>query len=500
MRSHGFFSFLSAVFLSFLVMGASASASEAGRVMIVFDGSGSMWAQIEGKTRIEIARETLTEVMATLPDDLEVGLIAYGHREKGNCADIETIISPARGTGQSISQAVGRITPRGKTPLSEAVKQAAEALKYTESKATVILITDGIETCNMDPCALGNELARLGVDFTTHVVGFAMSREEGQQVACLAENTGGRYFLASNAGELSTALGNAVRASAASPEEVKEARGEASATLELLSEEVRIGEEMQVAWTGPNLANDYIDIVKKGETATTGELSYAYTAYGSPATLRAPGEPGVYDIRYVWDHDGQRDVIATLELEVLDSDVAIIAPQNVVAGSYFIVEWKGPNQPNDYIDVVTRGYTEAMGEIAYAYTQNGNPSEMQAPIDAGAYDIRYILEAPDGRTVLITVPLEVTPTNATLSFPPSVGAGQPISVFWTGPNARNDYVDIVEEGNNEPFGELAYFYTANVEEAGEMIAPETPGRYEVRYILEGPDRRAILARAPLIVE
>ena len=81
----------------------------------------------------------------------------------------------------------------GKTPLSAAVKQAAEALKYTEDKATVILITDGLETCEADPCALGKELEQSGVDFTAHVVGFGLTAEEGKQVACLAENTGGKY-------------------------------------------------------------------------------------------------------------------------------------------------------------------------------------------------------------------------------------------------------------------------------------------------------------------
>ena len=81
----------------------------------------------------------------------------------------------------------------GKTPLSAAVKQAAEALRYTEDKATVVLITDGLETCNADPCALGKELEQSGVDFTAHVVGFGLTADEGRQVACLAENTGGKY-------------------------------------------------------------------------------------------------------------------------------------------------------------------------------------------------------------------------------------------------------------------------------------------------------------------
>ena len=67
----------------------------------------------------------------------------------------------------------------GKTPLTEAVRQAASTLKSTEAKATVILITDGIETCEADPCALGAELEASGVDFTAHVVGFGLTAEEG---------------------------------------------------------------------------------------------------------------------------------------------------------------------------------------------------------------------------------------------------------------------------------------------------------------------------------
>jgi len=136
----------------------------ADKVAIVFDGSGSMWGQIEGRTKIEIARDAMTNVLGTLPADLELGLFAYGHREKGNCADIELIVPPATGTGAAIKAATDRITPKGKTPLSASVRQAAETMRFTEDKATVVLVTDGIETGNADPCALGNELARLGVN------------------------------------------------------------------------------------------------------------------------------------------------------------------------------------------------------------------------------------------------------------------------------------------------------------------------------------------------
>lgn len=189
-----------------LVLWTASLAVAADRAIIVLDASGSMWGQIDGKPKVEIARETLRTVLQSVPADLELGLMAYGHREKGSCEDIELIVPPQPGTAGAITAAADAMKFLGKTPLSAAVKQAAEALKYTEDKATVILITDGIETCNGDPCALGKELESAGIDFTAQVVGFGLTAEEGRQVACLAENTGGKYFQASDAAGLTEAL------------------------------------------------------------------------------------------------------------------------------------------------------------------------------------------------------------------------------------------------------------------------------------------------------
>ena len=185
------------------------------KAVIVLDASGSMWGRIEDKTKIEVARETLGQVLKTVPDTLDLGLVVYGHRQKGACSDIQEIVAPAPGTREAITQAVSDLNPKGKTPIADSVKMAAESLKYTEDKATVIVITDGIETCNADPCALASELEKTGVDFTAHVIGFGLSEEEGRKVACLAENTGGKYLQAGNADELSGAL---VETVAAAPE------------------------------------------------------------------------------------------------------------------------------------------------------------------------------------------------------------------------------------------------------------------------------------------
>lgn len=196
---------------------SSVASTAADRAIVVLDASGSMWGQIDGRPKLEIARETLRSVLQTLPADLELGLMAYGHREKGNCEDIELIVPPAAGTGPAIVAAAEGMKFLGKTPLTAAVRQAAEALRYTEDKATVVLITDGLETCNADPCAVGSELEQSGVDFTAHVVGFGLTAEEGRQVACLAENTGGKYIQASDAKALEDALVETVVAAAPEP-------------------------------------------------------------------------------------------------------------------------------------------------------------------------------------------------------------------------------------------------------------------------------------------
>ncbi|TPI68692.1 VWA domain-containing protein [Mesorhizobium sp. B2-8-9] len=189
----------------------------ANKVIIILDASGSMWAQIDGKPKLEIARESLRTVLQSVPADDEIGFMAYGHRTKGSCDDIELIVPPQAGSASAISSAADSMKFLGKTPLTAAVKQAAEALKYTEDKATVVLITDGLETCGGDPCALGKELKESGVDFTADVVGFGLTADEGKQIACLAENTGGKYIQASDEKALQEALVETVTAPAPTP-------------------------------------------------------------------------------------------------------------------------------------------------------------------------------------------------------------------------------------------------------------------------------------------
>lgn len=209
--------FARSVAAAILLLSMTTFGFAANKVIIILDASGSMWAQIDGKPKLEIARESLRTVLQSVPADDEIGFMAYGHREKGSCDDIQLIVPPQAGSASAISAAADSLKFLGKTPLTAAVKQAAEALKYTEDKATVVLITDGLETCGGDPCALGKKLEASGVDFTADVVGFGLTADEGKQIACLADNTGGKYIQASDEKALQEALVETVAAPAPAP-------------------------------------------------------------------------------------------------------------------------------------------------------------------------------------------------------------------------------------------------------------------------------------------
>ncbi len=195
------------IFATFCMFNVTAQA-DTRNTIIVFDASGSMWGQIDGKSKIEIARDAFNNLENNWQSTNDnIGLIAYGHNRKGDCSDIEMLVDPKVGNINRVSKAISTLRPKGKTPLSDAVKMAAQKLKYQEEKATVILFSDGIETCNADPCALSTELTADGIDFTAHVIGFAITKsKDRQQLQCIAENSGGQYFDTNNANELGVAL------------------------------------------------------------------------------------------------------------------------------------------------------------------------------------------------------------------------------------------------------------------------------------------------------
>ena len=198
----------------FLFSGAPADAQDRGQVMLVLDGSGSMWGQVGGEHKIVIARDTMEQVISEWDPNQPMGLITYGHRRTGDCSDIELLQSVGPVDRDTLIKTVRGINPLGKTPLADSILFAGANMNLVQGRTSIVLVTDGLETCDENPCLAAQALENLGADFTAHVIGFDVSTEEFEELSCIAETTGGKLLRANSATELLTALLEVTQATA----------------------------------------------------------------------------------------------------------------------------------------------------------------------------------------------------------------------------------------------------------------------------------------------
>ena len=455
--------------------------------IIILDASGSMWGQIEGTAKITIAKQVLMEFIRGLPSSMKVGLMVYGHRRKGDCSDIELVIPPGRSAPERFKAALDRIRPKGKTPLSASVKEAAKVLDYRKNRAAVILLTDGLETCSMDPCLEAEKLASQGVDFTIHVIGFDVSRADRARLRCMADRTGGLFMPASDAEGLKEAFISAANQVCREPRPVIEQPPEAELSA---PDEVMAGSWFKVEWTGPDSRNDYIALSSVG-SPDTDHLSYAYTRRGSPAELRAPADPGQYEIRYVHAHSGK--ALARRPIKVTPVKAEISAPERAETGSTIQVKWKGPGYDDDLITLALPD-SPWHENSSYAYVFHGNTLTLNAPAVPGRYEIRYI-QGQSGR-ILAKRQIEVVQAEAGLEAPDEAPAGSVVEVKWKGPGNDWDFISIARPGD-EPMERIEYEMARHGNPL-RLKMPAEPGDYELRYVLAGDEER-IIARRPIKV-
>jgi len=179
-------------------------------IIFIYDASGSMWGQLQGKTKMEIAASVLTSSIKELPENQNIGLVAYGHRKKGDCLDVETLVAMDNSSKSKISTAIDNIKPLGKTPLALSAKKVIDQLRSSKEKATIILITDGIESCDGNICDVVAAAKKEGIDFKLHIVGFGLKSQETKQLKCAAKAGEGNYYDAADASGLSIAMSEVV--------------------------------------------------------------------------------------------------------------------------------------------------------------------------------------------------------------------------------------------------------------------------------------------------
>lgn len=194
-------------FLLLLGAGAIFGQDEASNpIIFITDASGSMWQKVGGEFKISLAREVLGELVGDMPANQAIGLVAYGHRAKGDCEDIESLLPLTNQDKAAFTQALEGLNPLGMTPLAQSARQVIQQLADQQQSATIILLTDGMETCEGDLCEVVEAAKAAGVDFVMHIVGFDLGDADRAPLECAARAGEGLYLDASDKDQLAVAL------------------------------------------------------------------------------------------------------------------------------------------------------------------------------------------------------------------------------------------------------------------------------------------------------
>lgn len=201
---------LAACSINTMALCAPAFAEPQKNVMFVLDASNSMWGQIDGKPKIEIAKSVLKELAGNMPIDVKMGLVSYGHRfdrKLNECDDMEQMNPIGHFSAVEADNSFSFITPKGQTPIAATLEATGEWMAEQNGQDnTLVLISDGLESCDGDPCAAASALKEAGITTKIHVVGFDLSESQRAKLQCISDNGNGKIFAANDATGMKKAL------------------------------------------------------------------------------------------------------------------------------------------------------------------------------------------------------------------------------------------------------------------------------------------------------
>ncbi|MEZ5854227.1 MAG: hypothetical protein R3D67_05555 [Hyphomicrobiaceae bacterium] len=190
-----------------------AQASEPPTLMVIFDGSGSMWGTLEGDRRSKLAmtRDALKESLGLLPQQTRIGLASFGYRRSGDCSDAGVLLKPEKLDVDRFMAPLDKLNPKGRGPVTRALREVVGELGPQSAPADVLVIHDGLDNCQQDPCSTVGELRTAHPGVRVHVMSLGLPEEEAKQMACLPQQTGGKHFIAANAEATLRALQEVMR-------------------------------------------------------------------------------------------------------------------------------------------------------------------------------------------------------------------------------------------------------------------------------------------------
>jgi Ca-activated chloride channel family protein len=182
------------------------------RILFILDASNSMNADWGEQTRIEAAKELLAQAVDSMDGtpNLEIALRVYGHQSPitptfQDCNDTKLEIPFAPNNFQRVKWFIRTIKAKGTTPIARSLEASAEDFPDMNARNIIILITDGLEACDNDPCVIAKKLKDKGINITPFVIGLGLDLSYLEQFKCI-----GSYSEAENRNSFKNALKNVV--------------------------------------------------------------------------------------------------------------------------------------------------------------------------------------------------------------------------------------------------------------------------------------------------
>ncbi|WP_246000526.1 vWA domain-containing protein [Pontibacter diazotrophicus] len=188
------------------VLGQEKQEQPTTRILFLLDASGSMLAKWESSDRMTVAKNLLAHLVDSLEryDNVEVALRVYGHqfgRERNDCKDTRLEVPFSGNSTAAIQKKLTEIIPRGNTPITYSLQQSAGDFPEDKARNVIILITDGLESCGGDPCAMSLALQKKRIFLRPFVIGIGIDPEYEKQLSCI-----GQYFNAADVQTFETVL------------------------------------------------------------------------------------------------------------------------------------------------------------------------------------------------------------------------------------------------------------------------------------------------------
>jgi Ca-activated chloride channel family protein len=181
------------------------------RILFVFDGSQSMYGRWQSGTKIDIAQRLIGKMLDSLnsindEQTFQLALRVYGHQKPvppQDCNDTRLEVPFSFNNIGKIKRKLREIKPKGTTPIARSLSRSATDFPRCDNcRNVVILITDGVEACDGDPCAVSRQLQKKGIILKPFVIGIGLDENFKETFACV-----GNYFDATDENTFENVLG-----------------------------------------------------------------------------------------------------------------------------------------------------------------------------------------------------------------------------------------------------------------------------------------------------